>query len=352
MLPAMMSRMPISVLLVVLMVSLGQGEDKSVTVDFIEPLSVLKDKVPVEVTCSFSRSGTGVKSTKSLTLLRSKTYDNPSYETVVTVTPGKVDLGLSETEITASGKITRWRPSELSVKYSAPNTGYCYFYKCVAEGVDKKGETKTLFKTIPNVCLEKPPTDAELLHKIGAADEAVEELKETMGQCCSELKTFAEHIKANEEKIQELYNKVSLSFKMSAIDLDQYVLSDIFRDSVYVISRVDASFELEKNNQICKEMGGYLAEVDDREEEDFLGNFATETAGKIFVYIGINDVEKEGEYVYYTSKKPLVVANFKWWYNNPDDYNKNEDCMNVDIKGLNDLDCFRKARFMCEIPLH
>ncbi|GFO02032.1 collectin-11 [Plakobranchus ocellatus] len=173
-----------------------------------------------------------------------------------------------------------------------------------------------------------------------------------MGQCCSELKTFAEHIKANEEKIQELYNKVSLSFKMSAIDMDQYVLSDIFRDSVYVISRVDASFELEKNNQICKEMGGYLAEVDDKEEENFPGSFATETAGKLFVYIGINDVEKEGEYVYYTSKKPLVVANFKWWYNNPDDYNKNEDCMNVDMNGMNDLDCFRKARFMCEIPLN
>ncbi|GFO02027.1 hypothetical protein PoB_002853200 [Plakobranchus ocellatus] len=70
----------------------------------------------------------------------------------------------------------------------------------------------------------------------------------------------SEHIQANEEKIQELHNIISPFLKISLIDMEKYILSNVFRDRIYVISRVDAS---------DLGMGGYVVEAMTEKKQTF-----------------------------------------------------------------------------------
>ena len=65
---------------------------------------------------------------------------------------------------------------------------------------------------------------------------------------------------------------------------------------------------------------------------------------------GGNDVEHEGKFVYFHSKKP-VPNHVTWLSGQPS--GGNEDCMHfwISRKGLNDTRCGGKAKFVCEIPL-
>ncbi|RUS88258.1 hypothetical protein EGW08_003960, partial [Elysia chlorotica] len=68
--------------------------------------------------------------------------------------------------------------------------------------------------------------------------------------------------------------------------------------------------------------------------------------------MGGNDIELEGQWVYYHSKTP-VPSSVTWLPGEPNNSGQNEDCMTFRMSkdGLNDVPCNTPVKFLCEVPL-
>ncbi|GFN80607.1 mariner mos1 transposase [Plakobranchus ocellatus] len=190
---------------------------------------------------------------------------------------------------------------------------------------------------------------AERLEK---ATEEVELLEEGVEGAAKKLEEEMELVSDSSEKIHDLEARIQGLYTILSIHPLFYVPSAVYKnEKVYTLSRRNEAFNLEKMNNYCKGMGGYLAEIDDAEELEFVASKVASITRNL-VYIGTNDVDEEGKYVQYNSKKPLPDG-LKWKAGNPDNYggDPGEDCVNLTVAGLNDLDCKRQARFICEIPI-
>ncbi|GFN80609.1 collectin-12 [Plakobranchus ocellatus] len=161
-----------------------------------------------------------------------------------------------------------------------------------------------------------------------------------------------ELVSDSSEKIHDLEARIQGLYTILSIHPLFYVPSAVYKnEKVYTLTRRNEVFNLEKMNNKCKEMGGYLVEIDDAEELEFVASKVASIT-KNLVYIGTNDVDEEGKYVFYNSKKPLPDG-LKWKAGNPDNYGKDpgEDCVNLTVAGMNDLNCTSNGRFICEIPI-
>ncbi|GFO36580.1 Cd209 antigen [Plakobranchus ocellatus] len=101
-------------------------------------------------------------------------------------------------------------------------------------------------------------------------------------------------------------------------------------------------------NELCKTIGGYLAEIDSLDEQNFVAGFIKAHTER-FAFIGANDVKREGTFVYYNSKKPVPALN--WCPGEPDNFLNSEDCVEFWSNCLNDLNCGYIGQYICELRL-
>ncbi|GFN95050.1 collectin-11 [Plakobranchus ocellatus] len=99
-------------------------------------------------------------------------------------------------------------------------------------------------------------------------------------------------------------------------------------------------------NELCKSIGGYLVELDSLDEQNFVTRFV-KAHRQYSALTGANDVEREGTFVYYNSKKPMPAL--KWRYGNPNNWRNKEHCVQILSTGVNDIHCRRYAQYICEI---
>ncbi|GFO39067.1 Cd209 antigen, partial [Plakobranchus ocellatus] len=95
-------------------------------------------------------------------------------------------------------------------------------------------------------------------------------------------------------------------------------------------------------NELCKTIDAYLVELDSRDEQKFVSAFLR-AHSKSFAIIGANDVEREGIFVHYNSKKPIPAL--RWYRTQPDNW-RNEDCVRMWPYGLNDVTCRLSGAYM------
>ncbi|GFN86553.1 collectin-11 [Plakobranchus ocellatus] len=133
-------------------------------------------------------------------------------------------------------------------------------------------------------------------------------------------------------------------------DWPSYWASKLFpkTNSIYFMSKKKSLFSLHRMNKLCKAIGGYLVELDSREEQKFVTGFMR-AHDKYIAFTGGNDVMQEGTFVYYNSKTPMPAL--KWRPSNPDNWNNDEDCVQIWWNGLNDIGCSRRSKYICEISL-
>jgi len=100
--------------------------------------------------------------------------------------------------------------------------------------------------------------------------------------------------------------------------------------------------------ETCREMGGYLASIKDYSELEELDKKLIKLD---HYWLGINDLNTEGEYVSEaTGKKATYLI---WRRGQPDNYG-NEDCVHISSmkdlrsKSMNDLPCTEKHYFICQ----
>ncbi|RUS83908.1 hypothetical protein EGW08_008322, partial [Elysia chlorotica] len=107
----------------------------------------------------------------------------------------------------------------------------------------------------------------------------------------------------------------------------------------FYVTTVPTPFDLTEANEKCKERGGYLWEVDDDEELRYVSRRLNIVFYQDRFYIGANDVENEGTFVYFNSGKPILPN--RWAANNPSNSGDNEDCVEIitDPPSFNDVPC-------------
>ncbi|KAI8778023.1 perlucin [Biomphalaria glabrata] len=103
----------------------------------------------------------------------------------------------------------------------------------------------------------------------------------------------------------------------------------------------------------CNLMGGYLAEIDNRDEYLVIQSQFNDAVEKYpDLMIGGTDAAKEGTWIYQNSLKP--VSYFDWSQQQPDNSQGREHCLELKRmynSRMNDEPCFNlKHNFACEIP--
>ncbi|XP_005994607.1 collectin-10 [Latimeria chalumnae] len=96
----------------------------------------------------------------------------------------------------------------------------------------------------------------------------------------------------------------------------------------------------------CRNRGGTLAMPKDEETNSLIANYIT-MAGLSRVFIGLNDAENEGQFMY-TDNTPL--QNYSSWRDSePNNAYEGEDCVEmVSTGGWNDVECHLTIYFVCE----
>ncbi|GFN93792.1 C-type lectin domain family 4 member f [Plakobranchus ocellatus] len=359
-----------------------------------KPKYVVSDSPSLGIRCTFGRIGAKLATLKGLELYRININGGGKREKIADVTSENLTYGLSQSDISATGQIQEDALSSLYVQYTSNTDGYCRGYSCVAKGVGGNGKKRSVHTSIKvkgvngTLCSKSRQANecSVSSEAVQAQEEAIKKLEDEMGEFSTVLQTM----KNSEAEIEELREQVSnltsvpdafqecendiellkknfseffvetlgelkrLSQISSgyglifSIDRTRYDVSTIYKKNIYLATRMIGKFTLQEMNQTCTETKGYLVEFSDLDEQNFVKGFLR-TLGTNKYFTGANDVDNEGNFVYYTSGKPVV--NVKWMAGNPKVPGDNEDCVQIFPPGLINVNCDTFSRFVCEVPI-
>ena len=97
---------------------------------------------------------------------------------------------------------------------------------------------------------------------------------------------------------------------------------------------------------VCKSFGGYLAEPKTMEQDLIIAGMIFQHGGST-VWIGGEDLDDEGDWVWHKSSTHIDQGYTNWAAGEPLYLNK-EDCMKVDHTGWSDYNCVYKYPFVCQ----
>ena len=96
--------------------------------------------------------------------------------------------------------------------------------------------------------------------------------------------------------------------RLAKLVLDKFDVSAVFQGRRYYVTKALASFSIRIADFLCEAIGGYLTEIEDKEEYDFLFEFLKGVGGDDF-FTGANDIDEEGVWTYWHSEKPVAYVN-------------------------------------------
>ena len=271
----------------------------------------------------------------------------------------------------------------LDMSWHGQNSEYTNF-QCVAHGIDTNGKPTSLSSDVkrepdsvrcshskdPVYCeLQKMSSKLEAIantgEKLSVQVEALDAkygLLEAIANTGEKLSVQLKGLDAKyglldegfeelDGKFDSLKDRLSVEFRLAAINRAKFYVSGTHNNRVYLVSKAVEAFDLARANRLCGESGGYLVEFDDTEELKLVLGIVSKVGGTDWFFTGGNDVDREGHFVYYNSKKP--VPNLQWWRGQPDNAGGNEDCMQIKVSwgALNDNQCYDTGKYVCEVPL-
>ena len=112
--------------------------------------------------------------------------------------------------------------------------------------------------------------------------------------------------------------------------------------------------DITKSESLCQLFGGYLVEIDNQAEYDFVWNFAVVNNSVIYLTLGATDLDTEGDWRFIHSKRPVVFHKVGDGLTG----GVGNNCMEIwkQYNGYVDEPCFGadhsghvEGRFLCEI---
>ncbi|GFN98050.1 collectin-10 [Plakobranchus ocellatus] len=374
----------------------------------IKPKYVNSDSPSLELQCTFDRQRTNLVSVNQLEMYRLDIGRKEKSEMMAKIEGADLVYGFDQSNISASGQISNDTKSTLAVSYTSNTDGYCQVYVCVAKGLKENGEEESIsrsrtVKGMNNTHCEKPSRPKvrgkgfnERIQECCVSSEtvqaqatAIESLEEEMEECSAlnpEVRNSFREIEELREEITKLSaesngmenNATIFAFdefddrlkiltervdslesltnglrvmargykKIFSIDTNKYTVSSMYSNSVYAVHMSEENYDLPMINNLCYGLGGRVAEIDDKYEQMFVGDFV-KRLGNYGYYIGANDVKSEGSFVQFDSNNP--VPDLKWEQGQPKSPGTNEDCVQITESGLVNVECGQLSRFVCEV---
>lgn len=297
---------------------------------------------PSDVTCVFTRvSGSEISSFISLTLSRSQKPAENTFSEVAMVTSfsgGHVDVKDASIGGIATGNISS-NGAMINLKWHYPDKAASGNYKCEAFGLDSQGHPVTS-ADLATIVTESSDLAAAILE--------IADLKSARNECLTQASEWQNAVWGS------FHDANSTEYNVTG---HRYFLSQTVKVNVTYTQK------------ICGILGGYLAEIEDQGEYDFIVNFLGSlgtTGYNQEIQVGGSDLASEGSWVFPHSGE--AVKFFQWAPSQPSD-GDTDDCLNINVKydydrykriwelnpatsGMVDNCCTGCAvkRFLCEVP--
>ena len=164
------------------------------------------------------------------------------------------------------------------------------------------------------------------------------------------LHTAETDLRSTESRVANLSRHFSV---MQSVVLSKHSATfsnfTVYKERVYLLSRkIRVNFE--QHDITCRQLGGYLVEIDDKDEYDALVNFLS-YLDKEFVMLSGTDEGHEGRWNYFRSERHVTYL--KWGSNEPNN-GDTWNCLELYTGDMlmKDYPCLDSAkyRFLCEIP--
>ena len=329
------------------------------------------------VRCTLDARLTSMEKVTSLTVYGPKPYGKADeFDSLASVdlwSPhARLTQDLGDIEAQVFGQIGGpWfeKKSSLEISWKYPLSFYPKQYKCVANGLDEEGLVVSMSITTETTPSKEHETDPGVGLVNGSPSNNSSADEETTNTDCQKLSSNVEKmqltvesleelvknqssiIKENQEKQEtnsELINYIMKNLKLVYF-LDSFDISEVFQGKRYFVTKNVAVFDIKAANVQCNVLGGFLFEIENKEEYDFVFNFCKSLGGNDF-YTGGNDIEKEGKWTYWHSGMSVAFPN--WRQGQPDNGGGSEDCLilRMSYGASNDEFCGHKGKFVCEVP--
>lgn len=125
---------------------------------------------------------------------------------------------------------------------------------------------------------------------------------------------------------------------------------DTFMNSEYLLNYTVVTWSVAQAN--CMIKGGKLAEIESPEENNYIMSLVMKLTEN--VWLGGTDQDKEGSWVWQSTKKPFSYSAWARDYNEPDNARNDQDCLCVYRPyGLywSDSHCWKLFQYICEREL-
>ena len=326
------------------------------------------------VACTLDPRLTSMVKFTALTLCGSRSYGTASqFDSLATVdlwsAVAKPLGGLGDADVDVFGEIGRndVSMSQIGISWKYPLASSYKQYKCVVDGLDSNGRAVTISIASEPSITSPDSIDIAVSDNHGAIDKQqvnctstdMESVELDFQNLTSKVDDIGEAVNSLEELIenqnltilqrqQTILNELKLA-KIASV-LDKFDVSAVFQGRLYFVTKAVASFNIRNADFLCDVMGGYLTEIEDKEEYDFLFQFLKGVGGDNF-FTGANDIDEEGVWTYWHSGKPVTYGN--WQSGQPDNNQTNGDCMEIHISlnSTNNRHCTADAKFVCEVPV-
>jgi len=269
-----------------------------------------------------------------ISLIISKSDVTEGFTEVASITEYSRDQVIVENQTLvekASGEILPKKDAWITLEWEEPGTHLAGVYRCEAFGVDKYGHPKTSVSTTE---VKEIPVDVDIaLNKIL-------ELKKTVS---------VEHGTAviRQRLLEKCYNSTGITDMISA----PYSGTQHF----YYLSKQEELKNMTAAQDMCRELGGIVTEVNDQQEYDFVRNFTLSklTKDEHWVLLGATDDKHEGVWKFLSSDKNVTFLDFGPATSYTNKYN----CLFLHKHGgsmqMEDAECTGSTLpVLCEIDLH
>ncbi|KAI8794976.1 C-type lectin contains IgSF and conserved C-type lectin [Biomphalaria glabrata] len=243
---------------------------------------------------------------------------------------GQVRSSIPSREATVVGAYDKNGDSYIRIVWTNRPEERAGRYQCKANGVNAVGQLQEA--TRDNIVTAVTPDVTTIVNEMVNLVQKVETLQKIWGDFTTYL----------QEKIN-----VSASLRT------QFIISDSFRGHRYYLNSRTYFFTPNDAHFRCHMYGGYLAEIDDAEEFEFVRSFLKTKNPRFYeMLLGGSDEAQEGQWVFPYTDRP--VKYFNWTIGQPDaGRGANNQCIWRDGNYLMS-DCVPLMTydwsFVCEIP--
>ncbi|KAK3720936.1 hypothetical protein RRG08_047502 [Elysia crispata] len=333
-------------LLVVILTSLVDANDSPVKLDVT--VSGISSQT-VNVSCSLDPSLTLMKTVDDLKIFGAKPKSKKNdFQTLASVNRWDPSphlfssLGIDTVNIDGFFGFES-NKSDLSLSWTSPSIPSDQRFKCSVHGTDKTGQSVTISELVTHntkhIChasnidsfLHKVDNYAVSFNGVSTAlkhvDNRIEDLRDEFNTSFQDVndssKSLTEKlIRKINGKIDEAETNAAAQFKdflggfqdmmqslqktledqtlqMKRLEARiEFHISDEFRGKHYLISKSAKTFNIQDDDATCESFGGYLVEIDDQSEFDFVYNFLRSIGTNDHFVTGANDIDQEGNEVY------------------------------------------------------